>query len=131
MTQIDPALGPILPLTAAVNAAGHLSIGGCDALDLTARFGTPLYVFDEADLRARCREFREAFGAVLPEVTVLYASKAYIGKALAGLIADEGLGLDVVAGGEIAVARVAEFPFERVYMHGNNKSRSSSTTSST
>ena len=121
--EIEAALRPVLPLNAAVNAAGHLALAGCDALDLAGRFGTPLYVFDEADLRARCREFRDAFGAVLPDVRVLYASKAYLGKALAGLIADEGLGLDVVAGGEIAVAMAAEFPFDRVYMHGNNKSR--------
>ena len=122
-TEIDAALRPVLPLTAAVNAAGHLAVGGCDAVDLAQRFGTPLYVFDEADLRERCREFRREFGARLPDVAVLYASKAYLGKALAALLADEGLGLDVVSGGEVAMARVAEFPLERAYFHGNNKSR--------
>jgi diaminopimelate decarboxylase len=121
--EIDAALRPVLPLTAATNAAGHLTIGGCDTLDLVRQFGTPLYVFDEADLRARCREYLSEFGSRLPDVSVLYASKAYIGKALAGLIADEGLGLDVVSGGEIALARAAEFPLERAYFHGNNKSR--------
>ena len=122
-TEIDAALRPVLPLTAAVNPAGHLAIGGCDALDLARRFGTPLYVFDEADLRERCREFRREFGARLPDVRVVYAAKAYLGRALAQLLADEGLGLDVVSGGEIAIARVAEFPMERTYFHGNNKSR--------
>ena len=122
-TEIDAALRPVLPLTAAVNAAGHLEVGGCDAVDLAQRFGTPLYVFDEADLRERCREFRREFGARLPDVSVLYASKAYLGKALAALLADEGLGLDVVSGGEVAMARGAEFPLERAYFHGNNKSR--------
>ena len=123
LTQVDPALRPVLPITAAVNAAGHLTIGGCDTAELAERYGTPLYVFDEADLRAKCQEFVREFGSRLPRVGVLYASKAYIGKALAALIADEGLGLDVVAGGEIALARAAEFPMERTYFHGNNKSR--------
>jgi diaminopimelate decarboxylase len=123
-TRLDAALQPVLPLTASISAAGHLSIGGCDALDLVQRFGTPLYVFDEADLQARCREYVGEFGSRLPDVSVLYASKAYLGKALAGLIADEGLGLDVVSGGEIALARAAEFPLERAYFHGNNKARS-------
>jgi len=123
-TKFEAGLAGVLPLTAAVNEAGRLTIGGCDAVELARQFGTPLYVFDEADLRARCRELRGEFEARLPDVLVLYASKAYIGRALANLIADEGLGLDVVAAGELAVARAAEFPIERVYMHGNNKARS-------
>jgi diaminopimelate decarboxylase len=122
-SSFDPGLQGVLPLTAAINAAGHLAIGGCDAVELARRFGTPVYVFDEADLRARCRELQNEFASRLPDVLVLYAAKAYLGKALAGLMADEGLGLDVVAGGEIAIAMAAEFPMERVYMHGNNKSR--------
>jgi diaminopimelate decarboxylase len=120
-TGFETGLRGVLPMTASVNAAGHLAIGGCDTVALALQFGTPLYVFDEADLRDRCRELRREFEARLPDVLVLYASKAYIGKALANLIADEGLGLDVVAGGELAVARAAEFPLDRVYMHGNNK----------
>src|SRR5688500_11443652 len=123
-TEIDPALRPILPITANVNEAGHLMIGGCDAVELARRYSTPLYVFDEADLRARCQEYVREFSSRLPDVRILYASKAYIGKALAGLIADEGLGLDVVSGGEIALARAAEFPLDRAYFHGNNKLRS-------
>ena len=123
-TDFETGLRGVLPLTAGVNAAGHLTIGGCDTLDLAREYGTPLYVFDEADLRARCQELQHEFASRLPDVLVLYASKAYIGKTLAGLIADEGMGLDVVAAGEIAVARAAEFPMERVYMHGNNKARS-------
>ena len=122
-TQIDAALKPVLPLTASINESGHLTMGGCDALALARQFGTPLYVFDEEDLRERCREFLREFSTRLPEVSVLYASKAYVGRALARLIADEGLGLDVVSGGEIALARSAEFPLERAYFHGNNKGR--------
>src|SRR5688572_507282 len=123
-TQIDAALQPVLPIPASPNAAGHLPIGGVDALVLVRQYGTPLYVFDEADLRAKCQEYVRGFSSRLPDVSVLYASKAYIGKALAGVIADEGLGLDVVSGGEIALVRAAEFPLERAYFHGNNKSRS-------
>jgi diaminopimelate decarboxylase len=122
-TSFDTGLRGVLPITASINAAGHLEIGGCDAVELAREFGTPVYVFDEADLRARCRELQDEFSSRLPDVLVLYASKAYIGKALAGIIADAGMGLDVVAGGEIAFARAAEFPMERVFMHGNNKSR--------
>ena len=122
-TKIDAALRPLLPLTAGVNAAGHLAIGGCDAVELVERFSTPLYVFDEADLRGRCREFQDEFGARLPEVGVLYAAKAYLGRALGRLVAEEGLGVDVVSGGEIAMAGAAGFPMERVYFHGNNKTR--------
>lgn len=122
-TDIDPALKPVLPLTSAVNAAGRLSVGGCDLAKLASQYGTPLYVFDETDLRARCREFRHEFGSRLPDVGVLYASKAYLGKALAKLLAEEGMGLDVVSGGEIAVAAASGFPMDRLYFHGNNKSR--------
>jgi diaminopimelate decarboxylase len=122
MTDIDSALRNILPLTAAVDRAGHLTVGGCDTVELAREFGTPLYVFDEEDLRARCREFRREFEARHPDILIVYAAKAYLGRALASLVAEEGLGLDVVSGGELACARAVDFPLERVYFHGNNKS---------
>ena len=122
MTDIDSTLRNILPLTAAVDRAGHLMVGGCDTVELAREFGTPLYVFDEEDLRARCREFRREFEARHPDVLIVYAAKAYLGRALAALVAEEGLGLDVVSGGELACARAVDFPLERVYFHGNNKS---------
>ena len=115
----------MLPLTALVDRQGHLLIGGCDAVDLAREFGTPLYVFDEEDLRQRCREFRREFEGRHPSPqgrTVLYAAKAYFGPAMAALVAEEGLGLDVVSGGELAAARAADFPLDHVYFHGNNKS---------
>ncbi len=121
LLQIEPQLRAVLPLTAGLNDAGHLTIGGCDAVDLAREFGTPLYVFDEDDLRARCRELLTEFGTRWPQTTVLYAGKAYLGKALARLLAEEGLGLDVVSGGELAIALSAGFPVERIYFHGNNK----------
>lgn len=121
-TQIDPKLQPVLPLTATTNAAGHLEIGGCDSVELAREFGTPLYVFDEVDLRARCQEFRKDLASRVPDSLVLYAGKAFLSKAIAKLVAEEGLGLDVVSGGELAIALAAGFPPERIYFPGNNKS---------
>ncbi|MCH7812293.1 MAG: diaminopimelate decarboxylase [Chloroflexi bacterium] len=122
MPSLDPALAPVLPRTAEVTPDGHLALGGCDAVDLAKEFGTPLYVFDEEELRASCREYREAFASRYEDSAVVYAGKAYLGRWLAALIAEEGLGLDVVSGGELAVARSAGFPLDRVLFHGNNKS---------
>jgi diaminopimelate decarboxylase len=96
-------------------------IGGCDTIELTKQYGTPLYVFDEATLRNRCRTFISEFSQIYDRVSVLYASKAFINLPLAELFRDEGMGLDVVSGGEMALAKVAEFPPDRVYFHGNNK----------
>lgn len=104
--------------TMAVNGKGHLTIGGCDTVELAREYGTPLLVVDEAHLRARCRAFKEAFG----EGAVLYAGKALLLKAICRIVAEEGLGLDVVSGGELYTALAAGFPPERLYFHGNNKS---------
>ena len=114
-------LAPVFPDTAAVNAAGRLSLGGCDAVELAEEYGTPLYVLDEVALRARCRRFADAFAARYPNSQAVYAAKAYINPALARLFAEEGLGLDVVSGGELAVARAGAVPLAQVYFHGNNK----------
>ena len=111
----------VFPDTARVNAQGQLVIGGCNTLELAEEYGTPVYVFDEATLRNRCRSFVQEFGRRSPGAQVLYASKAYINPALARIFAEEGLGLDVVSGGELAIAQGADFPLERVYFHGNNK----------
>lgn len=119
---MDEVLRDILPLTAAASDDGHLWLGGCDTVELVQRFGTPLYVFDEETLRGQCRAFRNEFSRRYPDTTVLYAAKAYIGRALAALLAEEGLGMDVVSGGELAVARSVAFPPQRIYFHGNNKS---------
>ena len=119
-TQI--ARPDILPLTASVNEAGHLSLGGCDAVELAREFGTPLYVFDEETLRGQCREFQTEFRSRHADTEVAYAAKAYLGRALAAIIAQEGMALDVVSGGELAIAASVNFPPERIYFHGNNKS---------
>jgi len=106
----------LLPDTATVGDGGQLIIGGCDTLELAREFGTPLFVYDEAHLRARCRE---AVAAVGPGVN--YATKAFLCTAMARLAADEGCNLDVSTGGEYHVARAAGVPAERLVMHGNNK----------
>ena len=111
----------LFPITADVNDGDHLMLGGCDTVELAAEFGTPLYVFDEETLRGMCREFVAEFTSRYPDTTVAYASKAFINLALARLVHEEGLGLDVVSGGELAVAQAAGFPTEEVYFHGNNK----------
>ena len=111
----------LFPVTAGVTPGGHLSIGGLDTVDLAAELGTPLYIYDEATLRGMCREFVGEFTSRYQKTTVAYASKAFINPALAMLAEEEGLGLDVVSGGELAVAMAVDFPMERVYFHGNNK----------
>lgn len=107
----------LLPDNASVGSDGHLKIAGCDVLDLAAEFGTPLFVYDEEHLRARCREALAAFGPM-----VSYATKAFSCKAMARLVHEEGLYLDVSTGGEYRVARAAGVPADRLVLHGNNKS---------
>ena len=114
-------LSHVFPDTAATNDAGHLTLGGCDTLDLAEQYGTPLYVLDEATLRSRCRAFAGAFAGRYPNSQAVYASKAYINPALARIFSEEGLGLDVVSGGELAVAVAGEVSLDKVYFHGNNK----------
>ena len=111
----------VFPNTTTVDSQGHLVIGGCNALDLVAEHGTPLYVLDEQTLRDRCRSFVQEFQQRFQNSQVYYACKAYINPALAQMFDEEGLGLDVVSGGELATAQRAGFPLERVTFHGNNK----------
>jgi diaminopimelate decarboxylase len=100
----------------------NLTIGGCDLTQLAIEYGTPLYVYDEASVLARARGYRDALKAAYPgRGLVCYASKAYSAPWIFRLVADEGLGLDVVSGGELHAAVVADFPRERIYFHGNNK----------
>jgi diaminopimelate decarboxylase len=114
-------LDQVLPPSAAVTPEGHLSIGGCDLVELAEEHGTPLVVYDEGALRATARRYREAFAALDPDVEIAYASKAYYGLAMLRLAAEEGLSVDVASGGELYAALRAGFAPERVYLHGNNK----------
>jgi len=107
----------LLPSTATVGSDGHLSIGGCDVLDLAELHGTPLFVYDEAHLRQACREAVGAWGD-----GVAYATKAFLCVAMAKLAHEEGMCLDVSTGGELHVALTAGVPPERLVLHGNNKS---------
>ena len=112
----------LFPITSEVNKAGHLVIGGCDTLELAGKYGTPLYLFDELTLRRHCHDFKNEFGKRYSDTTVLYASKAFLNGAMASLLKDEGLGMDVVSGGELFIAESVGFPMDSVYFHGNNKS---------
>ncbi len=112
----------IYPHTTVHNAAGHLEIGGCDVVDLAREFGTPLFIYDEQTVRDQCRAYHAAFGARTDLYEIVYASKAFSCRAMAELVAQEDLSLDVATGGELAAARAAGFPPRRIYFHGNNKS---------
>ncbi|NUP44351.1 MAG: diaminopimelate decarboxylase [Streptomyces sp.] len=101
------------------NADGAVEVGGIDVRDLAAEYGTPAYVLDEADFRARCRAWRAAFGQ---DADVFYAGKAFLSRAVVRWLHEEGLNLDVCSGTELAVALDAGMPADRIAMHGNNKS---------
>lgn len=104
---------------------GALQVGGVDVRDLAAEFGTPAYVLDEVDFRARAVAMREAFEgafASLAGARVSYAGKAFLCTAVGRWLREDGLGLDVCTGGELAVALRAGVPAERITLHGNNKS---------
>ena len=113
----------IWPATAAIKN-GQLELGGCRTTDIVHRFGSPIFVLDEADFRERVSnwrdEFSNSFGSVAGEV--YYAAKAFISVEVAKIINECGIGLDVCTGGELAVAKAANFPGSRMELHGNNKS---------
>lgn len=105
-----------------INENGHLTIGGCDTVELAKQYGTPLYVLDENTIRNTIRSYVNSFkeyynGNGMP----LYASKALSCKELCRIANEENIGLDVVSGGEIYTALQAGFPMEKVHFHGNNK----------
>jgi diaminopimelate decarboxylase len=113
----------LLPLTARVNKNDCLEIGGCDLKTLVEQFGSPLYILDEATLREASRQYREAFKKYYPGASqVIYASKAWSCLAVCRIVDSEGLGLDVVSGGELYTALSAEVTPDKIYFHGNNKS---------
>jgi diaminopimelate decarboxylase len=111
----------VWPVTAERAADGALQIGGCSVADLAEEFGTPLYIYDEATIRRQCRRYIQAFADAFPHPRVTYAGKAGLSKALLDIVAEEGLSLDVVSGGELAFALACGFPSEHIHFHGNNK----------
>jgi diaminopimelate decarboxylase len=114
----------LTPVGTALDDHGRLVVGGCSLSELARTYGTPLYVLDEATLRATCRAYREALAAHYPGPSLaLYASKANSSLALSALVASEGLGLDAVSAGELLTALRGGMPAERIVLHGNNKSK--------
>ena len=113
-------LGAVLPKTAEVKD-DHLYIGGVDMVELAEDQGTPLWVFDEADLVDRMQAYKRAFRERYPDSDIVYASKSFLNKEVVRLADREGMCLDVSGGGELACARAVDFPMERVFVHGNNK----------
>ncbi len=121
------ALAPgVWPHSARRTEEGVIQLGGVSVSDLVARYGTPLYVVDEADVRARARAIRTAFQSAFAdcgaEVTVYYAGKAFLSTQVAKWMVDEGLSVDVASGGELAVALAAGVEGRLLGFHGNNKS---------
>ena len=105
-----------------VNEKGHLTIGGCDTVELAKKYGTPLYVLDENVIRSTCKAYVDSFKRHYDgKGLALYASKALSCKALCEIAKEENMGLDVVSGGELYTALKAGFPVENIHFHGNNK----------
>jgi diaminopimelate decarboxylase len=117
--DVNALVPQLWPRTVTRDESGSLRVGGVGVADLVAEHGTPAYFLDEADLRARCREFAAAFG----DADVYYAGKSFLCKAVVKIVHEEGLFLDICTGGELAVALAAGFPAEKMGFHGNNKSQ--------
>ena len=119
LDSTSPIDRSLLPRSAAVDGDGALTIGGCKLSDLAREFGTPLFVYDEGEIRARCDEYATSFRGA-----VAYASKAFLCKAMVEIVRDQGLDIDVASGGELHVALQGGMPANRIVLHGNNKSLS-------
>jgi diaminopimelate decarboxylase len=113
----------VYPAGSRLNEHGRLEVGGCDVLELAREFGTPAYIYAEDDMRARARAYLEAFRARRDRFEVIYAGKAFPCAAVFRLFREEGLSADVASAGELHLALAGGIEPERIYMHGNNKSR--------
>ncbi|MFG2329005.1 diaminopimelate decarboxylase [Streptomyces sp. NPDC048604] len=116
LNQLDPK---VWARTVRRDEDGQISVGGIGVAQLAEQVGTPAYILDEADFRARCRAWVDAFGS---DADVFYAGKAFLSRAVVRWLHEEGLNLDVCSGGELATALSAGMPAERIAFHGNNKS---------
>lgn len=121
--MLNPDIQSVLPMTADVSSDGELTIGGVPVSELAAQHGTPLYIYDAATIRGMCRAFVDAFTGRYADSTIEYSSKAFSNPAILQLVQSEGLSLDVVTGGELAIAMAARFPADHINFHGNNKTR--------
>ena len=124
--DVNELLPQLWSSTVRRNNDGALEVGGMDARDLARQYGTPAYILDEMDFRARAGEFRDAFRDAFADICggadVYYAGKAFLCTEVARWIARDGLRLDTCSGGELAIALRAGVPPERIGLHGNNKS---------
>lgn len=109
------------PVTTKINNNSHIEIGGCDLVDLAQQYGTPLYVFDEKTIRTIANQYKNAFKDY-PKVSMLYAAKAFMTKAIVRILDEEGFGFDMVSGGEIYTAHTAGADMKKCLFNGNNKS---------
>lgn len=109
----------VWPASAAEPRPGDLAVGGVPLADVADRFGTPVHVLDEGEVRERCRTYRQAF----PEAEVLYAAKAFLCRAMVRWTDEEGLGLDVCSAGELEPAVTDGLPPEPIVLHGNAERR--------
>ncbi len=111
----------IKPITTKVNNNGNIEIGGCDLVDLANTYGTPLYIYDEQTIRSICKSYQDAFKDY-PHINMMFASKAFMTKAICKIMLQEGFGLDLCSGGEIYTAKSAGFDMSKTMFNGNNKS---------
>ena len=113
----------LMPLTAKVNDNNQLEVGECEVSKLVEQYGSPLYILDEFTLRTACSQYRDSFATYYGgESLVIYASKAWSCMAVCSIIDSEGLGFDVVSGGELYTTLKAGVSKDKIYFHGNNKS---------
>ena len=110
----------IMPITRKINEAGNVEIGGCDLTELANKYGTPLYIFDEATIRSMTRSYKDAFKSY-PKMRMMYASKAFMTASICKIMEQEGFGLDLCSGGEIYTAKSAGFDMKKTLFNGNNK----------
>ncbi|MEV7286287.1 diaminopimelate decarboxylase [Streptomyces sp. NPDC093252] len=116
-TAPGPAARSVWPAATTEPRPGEVTVGGVGLTEIADRFGTPVYVLDEAEVRDRCRTYTHAF----PDTEILYAAKAFLCRAMVHWVADEGLGLDVCSAGELELAVTTGFPADRIVLHGNAK----------
>ena len=111
----------IKPITTRINDNNNIEIGGCDLVELANKYGTPLYVYDEATIVSMTSSYNEAFKNY-PHINMMFASKAFMTKAICKIMQREGFGLDLCSGGEIYTAKSSDFDMSKTLFNGNNKS---------
>ncbi len=114
----------LLPITGKINSLNHFEAGGIDVEDLVKKYQTPLYIVDIKTVQKQCREYIENFSDPAFETEIIYASKAFNCIAMCQLVNQEGLSIDVSTGGELYIALKSGYDPQKIYFHGNNKSRS-------